>query len=454
MAELQSDVELGENSAQAIRLPTFRSVDPVTVRMGADRFSPEETGGCQVRHLRIGLFGMFGGGNYGNDGSLESMLLLLRRLRPEAQLSCICVDPESIAEQYRIPTTPLSAPAFTHVLLKLCDKISMRALGRLANWVRAILYVRNLDLIIVPGTSTLCDYRSGPLGTPYGLFRWAAAARLCGVRFCFVGTGAGPIWHDVSRWMLKNVAQWAHYRSFRDRVSKDFVTSLGVDTSKDPVHPDLVFRMPVPESRPAVTIVDRPLTVGVGVMNYNGWRPRSDSAIYDAYMAKMGYFVTSLLRRGYRIRLLTGETADRQAVEHLAQIAAGKGYHVTNHTPETAEPGQVISEPTLTLHDLMQQMLDTDAVVATRFHNIICSLKLARPTISIGYEAKNEAVMADFGIGHFSQHIDELDLDWLEARFAELTEHRKFWADSIRQRLQVTQLRMEEFEQGLEAAIL
>src|ERR1700756_5677023 len=127
MAELQSDVTRAEDLAQAVQPPTLRAVDRPVLRTRSKRPRPMEVGDCRGRHLKIGLFGMFGGGNYGNDGSLESMLLLLRKLRPNAQLSCICVDPESIARQYRIATTPLSAPAFTHPLLKLCDTISMRA---------------------------------------------------------------------------------------------------------------------------------------------------------------------------------------------------------------------------------------------------------------------------------------------------------------------------------------
>src|SRR5690606_2129021 len=35
---------------------------------------------------RIGVFGLFGCGNAGNDGSLEAMLLFLRRVRPDAEL--------------------------------------------------------------------------------------------------------------------------------------------------------------------------------------------------------------------------------------------------------------------------------------------------------------------------------------------------------------------------------
>ncbi len=33
-------------------------------------------------------------------------------------------------------------------------------------------------------------------------------------------------------------------------------------------------------------------------------------------------------------------------------------------------------------------MIDTDIIVASRFHNVVCALKLSKPTISIGYEAK------------------------------------------------------------------
>ena len=39
---------------------------------------------------RIGLFGMFGTGNIGNDGSLESMVRFLRRVAPEERQLCIC----------------------------------------------------------------------------------------------------------------------------------------------------------------------------------------------------------------------------------------------------------------------------------------------------------------------------------------------------------------------------
>ncbi len=409
----------------------------------------------QDRHERpqkICLFGMFGGGNFGNDGSLDSILLFLREARPDAEISCVCVDPDAIGREHQISTAPISAPAFSHPFLKLCNRLSLKMIGRLANWMRAINYLRQFDIVIVPGTSTLCDYGSGPLGSPYGLFRWAAAARLCGVKFCFVGTGAGPIQHPISRWMCRSVAAWAHYRSFRDQVSKDFITSLGIDTSGDQVYPDLVFKMPTPPPRRDAA-QESLVTIGVGLMNYYGWRGRAPH-IYQTYIEKMGRFVISLLARGYRVRLLIGETVDRQAVSDIGRIASANGYELIDGTLPPPEAGQLVVEPIHSLQDVMRRMDDTDIVIATRFHNVICALKLARPTVSIGYEAKNDAVMTELGLGDFCQFIQDLDLARLEMQFTELLKNKQHYQELIRRNLETMQIRATQHEQALLSKIL
>ncbi len=400
---------------------------------------------------------MFGGGNFGNDASLEAFLLFLRESRPDAAISCVCVDPDTIGQAHQIATTPISAPEFSNPLLRFCNKVSLRMIGRLANWRRAIKYVRQFDIVIVPGTSTLNDYGSGPLGTSYGLFRWAAAARLCRVKFCFVGTGAGPILHPVSRWMLRSTAVWAHFRSFRDQVSKDFLTSLGIDTSGDHVYPDLVFKLPTP-LRERDPTQEKLITIGVGLMNHNGWRAGhnsgSDPTIYQTYIEKMGRFVSSLLDRGYRVRLLTGETVDVRAVRDIGRIAKARGYELIDSSLPPRKAKQLIMEPINSLHDVMRQISDTDIVVATRFHNIVCALKLARPTISIGYELKNDAVMTDFGLGEFCQSIEDLDLELLELHLTELLKNKEHYQAIIRQNLDVMHFRVKRHEQELLSKIL
>ena len=59
-------------------------------------------------------------------------------------------------------------------------------------------------------------------------------------------------------------------------------------------------------------------------------------------------------------------------------------------------------------------------VVATRYHNVMCALKLCKPTISLGYSRKFISLMADMGLAEFHQFADSLDVDRLIEQFKEL----------------------------------
>jgi polysaccharide pyruvyl transferase WcaK-like protein len=257
--------------------------------------------------------------------------------------------------------------------------------------------------------------------------------------------------------MLRSAAAWAHFRSFRDQASKDFLASLGIDTGNEHVYPDLVFKLPAPLAARGVS-QGNPITIGVGLMNHNGWREGhhsgSDPTIYQTYIEKMGRFVNSLLDRGYRVRLLTGETVDERAVRDIGRIAKASGHELIDGILPPPEAKQLIMEPINSLHDVMRQINDTDIVVATRFHNVICALKLARPTISIGYESKNDAVMSDFGLNQFCQSIETLDLKQLELQLTELLKNKDHYQAIIRQNLNAIQLSMKRHEQELLSKIL
>jgi len=199
-------------------------------------------------------------------------------------------------------------------------------------------------------------------------------------------------------------------------------------------------------------------TLPIGLMNYNGWRAGartgSDPAIYQTYIETMGRFVNSLLDRGYRVRLLTGETVDMRAVRDIGRIAEASGYELIDGTLPPPKRQQLVTEPINSLHDVMRQISDTDIVVATRFHNVVCALKLARPTISIGYEFKNDAVMTDLGLGEFCQKVDDLDLELLQKHFTELLENREHYQTIIRKRLDDVRSRVRRHEQELLSKIL
>ena len=360
------------------------------------------------------------------------MLTFLKGLRPDADLTCICPAPDKVHEDYRVSALPdrPSSSDFNRFVRLLNRRLHF--LG----WIYAIRQVRKLDLLIVPGTGILDDYQTGPWGIPYVLFRWCLSAKLSGTEVWFISIGAGPIYHPLSRWLMKRAVAVAHYRSYRDTVSRDFMISIGFDVRTDPVYPDIAFRLPAPKCLAPRRRDGETLTVALGIMSYGGWR--RDSArgadIFAVYLRKVMRFLSWLLNCGHNVRILTGETSDQQAVEELMSAVAVDGRIVP--------PERLVAEPILSLHDVMRQIALTDIVVATRFHNVVCALKLGRPTISIGYADKNDALLTDMGLGDFCQHIESLDVDLLIKQFITIAEKREELEERIREANRAYQQRL------------
>lgn len=373
---------------------------------------------------KIGLFGLFGSGNTGNDGSLEAMVDFLRATLPNVEPICICSGAGKVHREFHLPAIRIGGEAAINPFLRVLERFLPTR--KLLRWLHAFRSVRGLDALIMPGTGILDDYGEPFWGSPAYLLGWCLAARLRGVKVAFVCVGAGPISHPISRWLMKSAARLAQYRSYRDTFSKDFMESIGFDTGSDAVYPDIAFRLPVPDTVPAVPGDSRALTVGLGVMTYFGWRgdPERGAAIYDGYLRKITRFALWLLDRGHRVRLLMGEDTDQKAIDDLMQAISSE------------RPGypreRVVVEPAHSLHDLMRQMAETHMVVGTRFHNVVCALKLGKPVVSIGYAKKNDVLMADMGLGEFCQHVERFDVDLLIEQFTKLVLDRAAYEQRIR----------------------
>jgi polysaccharide pyruvyl transferase WcaK-like protein len=153
------------------------------------------------------------------------------------------------------------------------------------------------------------------------------------------------------------------------------------------------------------------------VMDYYGTndddRRRADE-IHDSYVAKMKLFVRWLVDNGRKIRLFVGDangSDDTVIQEILADLRENR--------PDL-DPAWVIAEPVATFAELMQAMAPAATVVATRYHNVICALMLSKPTISIGYAAKNKALMDDMGLPEYCQSVNSLDISVLMEQFTRL----------------------------------
>jgi polysaccharide pyruvyl transferase WcaK-like protein len=362
--------------------------------------------------LRVGLFGHLGGNNIGNDASMEAILRYLKNSYPEATLDAMCTGPETVRDRYGIRAVAIvwhqkyeqRVPGITVVPLKI--------IGKGVDAIRMALWVRRHDVVIVPGMGILeASLPLRPWGIPYALFLLCASGRLFGTKVALVSVGAGVVSKRLTRWLTTSAARLAAYRSYRDTGSREAMRQRGLDITRDHVYPDVAFSLPVPPLYPGDAGI-----VGVGVMAFYGSnddRKRADE-IYSSYVTEMKRFVRWLVDNGRRVRLFIGDTNgsdDSVVQEILADLRESR--------PDL-DPSFVTAAPVSTFADIMQAMLPVGSVVAIRFHNLVSALKLCKPTISISYSAKHNALLADMGLADFCRPVDSLELDLLVDQFREL----------------------------------
>ncbi len=364
---------------------------------------------------RIGLFGLLGQGNLGNDGSLEAVLAYLRAAQPDAKLDALCSGPDVVEEQYGIPATSIrwyngDVPRRSG-LGSLARRALGLSMGTLIDTVRIASWVRRHDSVIVPGMGVLeTTVFMRPWHTPYRMFVLCAAGRLLGTRVALVSIGTNVTNHCLTRWLITSSARLAHYCSFRDTFSKDAMRQMGLDLPAE-VYPDVVFSLPVQGDDG-----DLPLVVGVGIMDYSGGnddRHLADELRAD-YIEKMTRFVLWLLENNKKVRLFTSDSADEPVIEEIRARV---------QTRHPLEPSELVVEPVTSLAELIRQTSTVGIVVAMRYHNVLYGLLLGRPTLSIGYAAKHDYLMAGMGMSRYSQAAKSLDVDRLIEQFSELESH-------------------------------
>jgi polysaccharide pyruvyl transferase WcaK-like protein len=370
---------------------------------------------------KVGLFGLLGSGNSGNDASMETVLAYLREAHPDAVVDALAGGSERVRTSYRIDAAPLfwyqkfeqrktGAPAaFLKVLGKGIDSV------RIASWVW------RHDAVIVPGAGALeTTLPQRAWGFPYGLFVLTTSGRLFRTKVALVSVGADLINKRPTRWLSNATARLASYRSYRDVYSRDAMRQRGLDTSSDGVYPDLAFGVPTPPYEPG-----DPQLVGIGVMAYHGGNDdrRQAAQIHSRYVETMTRFTRWLVDNSYQVRLFGGDS------KFDCEIAENIQADLRRYRPDL-EPSRVSIAAASTYPELIREMAPVHMVVATRYHNVICALKLCKPTISLGYSPKFISLMADMGLGEFHQFADSLDVDRLieqfkdlESRHADLQQH-------------------------------
>lgn len=169
---------------------------------------------------------------------------------------------------------------------------------------------------------------------------------------------------------------------------------------------------------------------------------KDGDAIYRDYVSKVTTLVTRLLASGRQVRLLIGDKGDIEAARDILEQLA------------PAEANKVAFEPSASLHELMQQIAKTDVVIASRYHNIVCALAMGRPTISMAYASKNDALLHDTGLAAFCHRIDNFDPETILSQVDFAFEHQTILTTQVKAGVERYRSRLARQEELLPTTFL
>jgi polysaccharide pyruvyl transferase WcaK-like protein len=395
------------------------------------------------RGQKIAFFGHFGRGNFGNESTLQAMLCNLRRAAPDAEFNCICTGPETVSVTYGISAEPSRSTIVKRWIphngaARWWRKLVVGIPSELYRWLSGPRILWGAEALIVPGTGVLTDAFTMLEWGPYDMFRWAVTAKLCRCKLLFVSIGAGPIYSRRGRILVKAALFLANFRSYRDESTLQYLKGIGFDTGADPIYPDLAFSLPESLAPRCQEKRGSRLVVGLGLMEYAGKYSiaRPDNAVFSAYLEKLVEFVRWLLAHDYDVRLLIGDLADVSVTQEFRRLLKQRLV--------TYEEDRIIDEPVASVDDLLKQIAATDFVVATRFHNVLLSLMLNKPSVAISFHHKCSSLMSQMGLSEYCQDINGLNADRLIEQFCDLERNAETLKPLIKQKAQEFRKALDE----------
>lgn len=425
----------------------------------------DRTRSGSVDSPRIVLYGNFGSGNLGNECTLQAAIEHTRSRFPAADLLCICTVPEDVQHRHGIAAVrstargggeswwsivvpgagvPPSADADSGAgqpamgpLRRWARRLFHRLPLEIAHWVRCLRIAARSDALIVPGTQIVSDYLCGPFDWPYDIFKLSVAAALCRTKLIFLSVGVGPIRHPISRRLIRRSLELADYRSYRDEASRRCARDIGVDVGADSIYPDLAFGLGRPAQAAARDRAGRKTVIGLGLKDYVGPDNVAESGGYRRYLEIMAEFVAWLCANGYFVRLLIGDVQyDTRVRSDFLEMMRLRG--------AAAAQSLIVSEPALTVEELLRQLAETDAVVSPRFHNLVLAMKLDRPVIALSDHAKLDSLLAGLGLADYCLPLAALDAPTLIGRFGTLAANLESLRSQIRREIDRRRAALDE----------
>ncbi len=337
---------------------------------------------------RLGLWGVFGRGNFGNEATLTALLHRLDRNEYEPVL--FCEDPDAASALHGVPAVSLGRPVEGRGASRLGRALST-ASNRLRLLRGAFAAARSVDAVIVAGTGGLERYGSGAFGTPFEIWALGRGSRLARRPFLLLDIGVERLPRRLARFFVRGAGRAAAYRSYRDAASRANMVANGLGAAAaDAVVTDLALALRPPRSARA----SQP-RVDLGVMDYWGRDSAHETseAVHERYTLGMLALARALQGHGHVVRLVGGDEGDLEFARVLAADLGDATPVVDARSPE----------------GLVAEMSAAHVVVASRYHTLVMALLAGTPALSIGYAEKHRAILDQLGLPVEHHDIESFD---------------------------------------------
>jgi polysaccharide pyruvyl transferase WcaK-like protein len=416
------------------------------------------TGKCETRTVaeKIALLHHVGGGNLGDDATLDTVARSIQCRKPGAVIAALTANPEDTRRRHGLTSYPLRARTwsfgynpskseqtiagtiktllqkykFLFYPAKAACAVAIRMPKTIISEVSFLLacwrIIKSYKYLIVCGGGQLTEW-GGPWGFPYTLLKWVFLARSAGVKCLFLNVGAGPLDHPLSKFFVKRALSAADYTSFRDEQSRKLVAQIGCKQLGE-VFPDCVYGREAQAAKISSSKRDI-MKVGIAPMPYCDSRTdpaEKNDAVYQDFIARCAIFASVLAKKSCYFLTLFGTDigVDPLAIKDL-------------HTRLVRYHGVAIPEyrPVASIEQLLAQISSVDYVVTCRFHGVVFAHLLNKPVLALSHHPKVTTIMNDLGLAKYCVDIRTFEpihlVDVFESLVADSDEVKSLMAESL-----------------------
>jgi polysaccharide pyruvyl transferase WcaK-like protein len=421
---------------------------------------------CVTSKQKIGVFGHYGNRNLGDESIITAVIENIRSRVPEADVIGFSLRPLDTAARHGIPAYSIIrqknginfAPPGGELVTEMPSSVEiplppLRVMGRIKQRLKRLriigpllVFVRrsidvamivpaelkflrssyttlkDIDLLIFSGSNQFLDNFGGTWHFPYNVLKWSTMAKITGTRIAFASVGAGPLDGRLSKLFHKWAASKADYVSFRDIQSRNIMVDAGF-RGNGQVCPDLAHSLRCPDS-----FESNPKSFAEGTNRRRmGLNPMpiydkrywcdADDDLYSDYIDKLVALSGKVISEGYLLSFFSMQPRDFNVIEDV--VAGLKEEQLLDSSSEYS------IDVAHTVDQVVDIMSNYDLIVATRFHGVVLSLVLNKPTIGICYGKKTEEVLVDMGQSDYYSYFEDFSASDLMSRIHKLEQNKE-----------------------------